>query len=120
MANPVFSPPVAPQVGTVPSTEVKVLAAAFGDGYEQTQPDGLNHIRRLWNLTWVAIQSRADADAIEAFFVARGGSEVFDYQIPGEAAVMQFRCPTWTPPRDVGGGVWAVTARFRQAFDVTA
>lgn len=111
-----FAPPVDAIVGSTPSVDVKLLRAGFGDGYEQIAPDGLNHIRTSWSLSWIA-QDRADADAIVAFLVARGGSEVFDYQIPGEAASMQFRCPTWAPPLDQGG-VWLVTATFRQAFDV--
>ena len=120
MANPIFSPPVNPSVGSAPDNEVNLLTAAFGDGYEQVQPDGLNARRAVWRLTWQTL-SRAQADAIVTFLDARGGAAVFDWTPPGDAAASQFRCPQWSPPRpEAGDDVFSVTATFRQAFDVVA
>ena len=118
MANPVFVPPAPPSVGSAPDNEVKLLTAAFGDGYEQVAPDGLNPLRQVWRLTWQTL-TKAEADAIVAFFDARHGSEVFDWTPPGYASALQFRCPQWSPPRpDAGDDVFTVTAQLRQSFDL--
>ena len=118
MANTIFSPPVPPSVGSAPDNEVNLLTASFGDGYEQVQPDGLNHRRQTWRLTWQTL-TRLDADTIVDFLNARGGAEVFDWTPPGYGSATQFRCAEWSPPRpETGDDVFSVTATFRQAFDI--
>lgn len=118
MANPIFSPPSPPSVGSAPDNEVRLLEARFGDGYRQVARDGLNHKRATWSLTWDTL-TRVDADAIVDFLDARGGNELFDWQPPGYGAATQFRCPQWSPPRPgMGDDVFSVTARFEEAFDV--
>ena len=118
MANPVFTPPVNPSVGSAPDNEVKLLTASFGDGYEQVAPDGLNARRQVWTLVWQTL-TKAQADAIVAFLDARQGAEIFDWTPPGCASAISFRAPQWSPPRpEQGDDVFTVTATFRQAFDV--
>lgn len=119
MANPVFTPPVSPSIGSEPDNEVTLLTASFGDGYEQIAVDGLNAKRTSWRLIWQVL-SKVDADSIVDFLNARGGAEVFDWTPPGYGTAIQFRCPQWSPPKpDAGDDVFTVTASFRQAFDIT-
>jgi phage-related protein len=49
---------------------------------------GLNQNPKVWDLTWTA-KTTADADAIEAFFDARGGQESFDWAPLDDATLIQ-------------------------------
>ena len=119
MANPVFTPPIDPSVGSEPNNEVRVLTAQFGDGYRQTAPDGLNARRLVWRLRWNRV-TKVWADQIVDFLNARQGSEIFEWTPPGEAVAKQFRCSTWTPPIPrTGADVFDVRATFEEAFDPT-
>ncbi|MXW01568.1 MAG: phage tail protein [Holophagales bacterium] len=88
--------------GSGPETDMKVLKARLGDGYEQVAADGLNPIVRRFRCVWRAI-SESDADDLVAFFDARGGHEPFlspDPAPPGMGTDRQWRCeryvgPTW-------------------------
>lgn len=62
----------------------RVRSARFGDGYEQRVGDGINNAPRSFALTFT--RPTAEADAILAFFEARGGSEAFDWTPPYGAA----------------------------------
>lgn len=62
----------------------RVRTARFGDGYEQRVGDGINNAPRSFALTFT--RPTAEADAILAFFEARGGAEAFDWTPPYGAA----------------------------------
>ena len=91
-----FSPPIAPTPGGL-SHQVtpRVLSAPFGDGYRQDAGDGLNAILRTVTLQW-SVLDPADADTIEAFFVAEKGYLPFLWTDPRESAPRQWKCTTWT------------------------
>ena len=70
-----FSPPSAPSVtGTSKTVTPRVKRADFGDGYSQRAVDGLN----------------TNADTIENFMIARGGSDVITYTLPLESASLKW------------------------------
>ena len=71
---------IAPQLGL----------PAFGDGYEQRVPIGLNSDQRRWEVVF-ANRPNATADAIEAFLRARGAVQSFN----------------WTPPHGEERTFWA-------------
>ena len=77
-----------PTYGSAASTKPTVTPVKFGDGYELRVPVGINSTPRQWQVTF-ANRATATADAIEAFFKARGGVDYFD----------------WTPPYG-GAGKW--------------
>jgi phage-related protein len=89
MTTPTFTPPVGPGPASVKATTPRVLMARFGDGYSQRTPDGLNYNGRSVSLDWTALSS-TDADTIEAFFIARGGSEAFYYTLPLESTTYKW------------------------------
>lgn len=59
----------------------RVIYAEFGDGYMQRVTAGINHIKREWQLEFAG-RGQTEADAIEDFLIARGGSESFDWTDP--------------------------------------
>jgi phage-related protein len=95
------------------SAEPRVLAAAFGDGYQQRVGDGINALAASWELTFSSVA--ADIDAIEAFIEARAGVESFDWTDPDGNAI-QAVCPAWSRSPHTGLRSAVMTATFRQVF----
>lgn len=99
MALAYFAPVPAPSPGTNNTPEVRVLSAEFGDGYTQEGPDGLNNVKAIYKLKWDTL-TVAQADAIEAFFVSKKGTEPFYWRPRASLDWMKFTCKEWT--RDLG------------------
>lgn len=97
---------------------LKLHKASFGDGYTQTAPAGLNHIRRIVTLAWDVLAIE-EADEITAFLKARGGYLPFYYRIPGEADSVKWTCEEWTRTA-ISGGYWSINATLRQSFTLAA
>lgn len=112
MTIPTFNPPVAPSPGTRRSQEIKILAASFGDGYEQVQADGLNHIRKSVELRWDAL-TLPEMDAIMSFFEEQQGFRPFWYQPYGFSAPPRWTCREFEASADAP---WRVRARLAQHF----
>lgn len=94
-------------------TEPKLLQAPFGDGYGLTVGDGINNMPRTWTAR-LAKRTTAEANAIEAFLRARGGSEAFDWTDPN-GTVARWTCKRWSRTEH-GGGIASITATFVEAF----
>ena len=72
---------ITPSYSSGVSTDHRVLAAQFGDGYQQRAADGINAMRRRFMLRFSKIRSAKAAEVI-AFLEAHGGVTAF----------------IWTPP----------------------
>lgn len=117
MTLPAFKPPVGPSPGTSFKPQIKVLEAEFGDGFSQPTPDGLNNIRETVELRWDGLTER-EMHAINNFLVARKGAEVFYFKPAGYRQAMKWTCKEWS--RNLGGGVWTMTAKLVQSFTAEA
>lgn len=93
----------------------RVRKVAFGDGYEQRTPDGLNTKPQIWPLTFPAL-TNTEAAAIEAFLEARNGAETFDWTPPDQVSALKFVCENWKKTM-LNGNVNTITATFRQVFE---
>ncbi len=117
MTTTVFLPAQAPVVGKMPLvTTARVLSAGFGDGYRQEAGDGLNGMARALDATWDLLLS-ADADDIEAFFVAQRGYLAFLWTPPGRSTQAQWTCKTWTRV-NMELGIDTITAHLEQVYDL--
>lgn len=112
MALTTFTPPVGPSPGTSFAPQVNLWSADFGDGYTLSAPKGMNHIRQVVSLKWGGLVD-ADAQAIIAFFTARGGHEPFYYQPFGLAAPLKWTCKEWSMS---ASAPFTVTAKLEQSF----
>jgi phage-related protein len=70
-----------PSPGTMPESSFRTRTARFGDGYEQSAPDGINTVSKRWTVVFENILT-ADAKTILDFLEGKKGSTSF----------------TWTPP----------------------
>lgn len=93
-------------------SQPRVLAAGFGDGYQQRVGDGINALQPEWVLSFS--REIADIDTIEAFLEARGGEESFDWTPPGESVAIKAICPEWGKTPHTGLASAGFSATFRQ------
>lgn len=101
-----------PARGAQLSIKPRVRSSQFGDGYEQRVADGINTQLRRWSLQFT--RETSDIDSIEAFFVARNGTESFTW-VPPEGASGIWLCREWV--RTVAeSNVQMVSAVFEEVF----
>ena len=109
-----FAPTQAPNTGLEHDTEPRLLTAPFGDGYKQRVPFGLNHMPRVWNLSWNPV-SPTVANYIETFFRARNGNEPFLYVHPRTNETLQIVCLRWRRA-NTQWNFDSITATFEEDF----
>ena len=90
-----FNPPIAPSPGTSVQTRVALNTAEFGDGYTQSSPRGLNHIRETLTLSWAGLTPE-QFTKIKGFFVEQGGNKPFAYTPTGYDGYRVWTCSEWT------------------------
>ena len=86
----------------------------FGDGYQQRVQFGLNQNPKVFSLTFNV--SETDADTIETFLDARGGTESFDFTPPGETSSSKFICRSWTKSMPYNNRA-TINATFEEVFE---
>lgn len=75
--------------GSSKRTELKVIAAQFGDGYSQRAATGLNAQVDMWDVSWIPVNA-TDRDTIIAALDAVGGWDYLTWTPPGESAQKRF------------------------------
>lgn len=110
MATFSFTPDYAPTKTRRPN----VTTVQFGDGYEQRFVKGLNPQPQTWSLQFKQ-REESDADDIEAFLVARGGTEAFDWTTPDGDAI-RVKCSEWVKTLEVGNR-WSISCAFIEVFE---
>jgi len=88
-------PSITPTYGVQKRSAPNTRTVRFADGYEHRLLFGLAEHQnpKIFNLTFEV--SETDADTIETFLDARGGTESFDFTPPGEATSSKFVCGSW-------------------------
>ena len=99
------------------SATLKTDTIAFGDGYSQRIPTGINNGLRKWNVSF-SDRPKADVDAMTAFWRTRQGATSFTWRPQGFDADVIVICNTYSRPiqnryKD-GNFVYSVTATFEE------
>jgi len=102
-----------PSYSTDLTRKPKIRKAQFGDGYAQRTRDGINNNPQVWNLKFENL-SAADADAIEAFLEAEGGTTPFNWTPPGKSSA-KFVCEEWSRGYSAYGAN-SLNMKFEQDF----
>lgn len=104
-----------PDFGAKAAYRPRVRVAAFGDGYEQRQGDGINARNDTWD---VQFQNRDNTEtaAILSFLEARAGVEAFDWTPPGEVTAIKVVCREWQKSVD-RFNLNAITAQFIRVYE---
>ena len=107
-------PSITPTYGTRKTNSPIVRTTQFGDGYQQRTQFGLNQNPKVFSLTFN--DSETDADTIETFLDARGGTESFDFTPPGETSSSKFICRSWTKSMPYNNRA-TINATFEEVFE---
>ena len=102
-------------IGTYKNFEARVLVTDFGDGYRQRVGDGINTIRRNYDIEWIG--SNTDIDELETHFEERAGYQSFTWTPPEESTERKWTCMTWSREH-MADGISRITASFRQEYDL--
>lgn len=113
MSMPTFDPVVKPSPGTAITPQANLLKADFGDGYSQSTPKGLNHIRKTVSLKWDAL-TLEQMYSITDFFENLRGCDPFYYQPFGLRTPLKWTCADWKA--NTSDGIWSVSAEIVQSF----
>lgn len=101
-----------PRVNPTQTVSMRVRKAQFGDGYIQASGDGINTRSQEWDLNFVGTESYIEE--IKAFLDSHEGYRAFQWKPPLEPLGL-YRCEQYKPT-PMGGGNFALTATFLQAF----
>ena len=107
-------PSITPTYGTTKTNSPIVKKTPFGDGYQQRVQFGLNQNPKVFSLTFNV--SETDADTIETFLDARGGTESFDFTPPAETSSSKFICKSWTKSMPYNNRA-TINATFEEVFE---
>lgn len=92
---------LAPQRGGLVLEETqRVLNANFGDGYEQSTPDGINAVRGSITVTWPPLPI-TECDTIMTFFRSHNGQPFY-----------------WTLPNEGTPRIWRVDGAPRREYGI--
>lgn len=90
---------------------------AFGDGYSQRVPDGLNYTQRKWTINWMHV-NQAEFDTLNSFVHAHGGGAWFYWQPPGVPAPIKWVIDGDTKWVQNSGNIYTVTITISQVYDL--
>lgn len=103
-----------PSYSTSMSRSPLVYEAAYGDGYSQRTPMGINNTPQKWSLNWNNISSSMAAN-IDAFLAGQGGTLAFDWT-PPHGTTGRYICKDWQV-NYTGPDKNTATATFQQVFE---
>lgn len=96
MVMATFIPPVTPDQGMDVNSEPRFISTAFGDGYKQEIPDGINALQRKMSPRWTNAKY-AEANPIIAFLEAKSLTrEPFWWTPNGETSPRALKCLKFT------------------------
>lgn len=100
-----------PDWGMQLNKKPEVFQVGFGDGYEQVSPKGLNHILRVYDVSFSGPTSRIKQ--IDDFLFKQGGVNAFLWT-PHGSTQGKFRCNEWNTNQQQG--FWTLSAQFREVI----
>jgi phage-related protein len=98
-----------PDYGAQASFEPKVQKIEFGDGFEQTRAQGINHNLKRYSLTFSGTQARITQ--IADFLFEHGAFKAF-YWTPFDGKQGRYKCDSWQITQN--NGFFTLTAEFRE------
>ena len=109
-------PSIKPTYGQQKRSAPNTRTIRFADGFEHRILFGLAEHQnpKVYNFTFNV--SEVEADEIETFLDARGGTESFDFTAPGETSSQKFVCERWSKSIPYNNRA-VIDATFREVFE---
>jgi len=92
--------------------EFIVNSTKFGDGYEQSEPQGLNNDRQKWTVTFVG--NVEECQEVIAFIRSKQGAESFFWK-PPLGVTGYYKCKSYKPTNQ-GGLLYTLALDFEQSY----
>ena len=102
-----------PDQGAKKQTKVRVKSFAYGDGYSQESPEGINNVVETWNLSFTG-RSQATIMAVEDFLISNKGYP-FTWVNP-LGRTFRYKCKEWDANYEVSTSC-SLTCTFDQSFE---
>jgi len=93
----------------------RVLFAQFGDGYDQTAPDGINALVDEWSITYPNLTS-SERTTLWSALDAVGGSDYFTWTPPGGTSTKWKVKEDGVTEMPASGDLYTVSFSLRQVF----
>lgn len=104
-----------PDYGAQGDVTPQVLTAAFGDGYSQDQPLGINSMAQVWTLQFN--REPWEADAIYNFLMNQGGYLRFWWTPPRQEQAIKVKTAGKISKNEKDAGQTTISVTFQQVFD---
>lgn len=96
------------------SVEPRISTATFGDGYELSIADGINHTAEMWDLSFSNVDLTTAQNIVMFFKDNSTATTSFDWVTP-DGNAYKFLCKKWR--RNYDSSVMAsVSCTFQQVF----
>ena len=95
----------------------RILAASFGDGYEQRLPDGLNTMPKNFTLVY-ATRPKADIDTLVVFFESKVCTTAFEFiydKGDGAETAINVVAPSWSRT-STHDNFYSLSVQVRQVY----
>ena len=100
--------------GTALDEEPRIKSARFGDGYEQTAPDGINAEGQSWSVQFDGVENSI-ADEMIAF-LRTYGRVGFNYVPLWETQTIRVICRKWRRTHGPDFGASGISATFERSY----
>lgn len=104
-----------PNYGAEGSVTPNVVTAAYGDGYSQDMPLGINSLTQVWSLTFNVEPDTADD--IFTFLMNQGGFQRFWWVPPRQEDAIKVKTAGEIKKTETDAGQTSITVKFQQVFD---
>lgn len=94
----------------------RTITAQFGDGYQQSAPDGINNVVDEWNLVYENLDNSERNTLITALDSVKS-SDYFTWTAPGDATQKKFKVTQdgWSEAA-LSGDLWTISFVLKQVF----
>lgn len=110
-----FNPPVHPTIESQVTFNSNPVEAQVDPQLSDARINGIHSVAGTYSLVWNVLLPE-QFKVINDFLVLKRGLKPFRYTIPSESTPRTFKCKTWT--KDYIGPTYALTAEFREVFDL--
>jgi len=104
-----------PDYGASSSVTPNVLTAAYGDGYSQDTPAGLNTLPQVWTLVFNRWPD--EADEIHWFLIQQAGFQRFWWTPPRRSKAIKVKTTGEIKSAETDAGQVTISVTFTQVFD---
>ena len=97
------------------SSEYRVSAVKYGNGYEQRAQDGINSKVDKWAITWINLNATDYASLISSLDSSYG-TDYFNWTAFGDSTSKKWVIDGAVTKRALSGSYYSVSCPFRQDF----